>query len=394
MAFNTVSDSAASANTDEESDMRLRIAGGRGADDVPVEIAIDDGTIVDCVDDGAVLNAAELLVIPGLIDLQLNGAYGTDFTDDPESIWNVAVRLPQLGVTSFLPTLVSTTMERIDVARDVLAHRPAGFIGAEPLGLHIEGPMISKERHGTHPLDRVVSGASAYDWSPSTGVTLVTLAPELPGSIEAIATLVGRGVVVSLGHSDTTAEIASDAADVGARFGTHLFNAMSSITSREPGLAGFLLTDERMCFGMIVDGIHLDARIVRLAHAVAGDRIVLVTDAMAAVGVGDGTYSLADITVHVDGLEARNDIGGLAGSVLTMPLAIRTFHEITGCPLTEAVTAATKRPALVAGATDRGSLVVGGRADVTLLDAGFEAAATIVDGHLAYLRDEERLEGV
>ncbi len=372
--------------------MRLHITGGNDADGRAIEVAVDGGRIVASVDEAATLNAADLLVVPGLIDLQLNGAFGSDFTDDPGSIWSVAARLPELGVTSFLPTLVSTTMERIDTARDVLARRPSDFIGAQPLGLHIEGPMISRERHGTHPLDRLVPEASAYDWSPLTGVALVTLAPELPGSIEATAELVERGVVVSLGHSDATALIASAAADAGARFGTHLFNAMSSITSREPGLAGFLLTDERMRFGMIIDGLHLADRVVRLARAVAGDRTVLVTDAMAAVGVGDGTYSLADITVHVNGLEARNDIGGLAGSVLTIPLAIRTFQAITGCPLTEAVNAATERPAAVVGEVDRGSLDVGGRADVTLLDERFDVAATIIGGHVAYLRDPERLE--
>ncbi|MEA2024846.1 MAG: N-acetylglucosamine-6-phosphate deacetylase [Actinomycetota bacterium] len=372
--------------------MRFHITGGRGADGHPIEVAVDGDRIAASVGEAATLNAGGLLVVPGLIDLQLNGAFGSDFTDDPGSIWRVAARLPELGVTSFLPTLVSTTMERIDTARDVLARRPSDFIGAQPLGLHIEGPMISRERHGTHPLDRLVPAASSYDWSPSTGVALVTLAPELPGSIEATAELVERGVVVSLGHSDTTAEIASTAADAGARFGTHLFNAMSSITSREPGLAGFLMTDERMRFGMIIDGLHLADRVVRLARAVAGDRIVLVTDAMAAVGVGDGTYSLADITVHVHGLEARNDIGGLAGSVLTMPLAVRTFREITGCPLTEAVDAATERPAAVVGASDRGSLRVGGRADVTLLDERFDVAATVVGGQVAFLRDPERLE--
>lgn len=372
--------------------MRLQISGGRDADSRPIEVAIDDGEIAATVGEASTLDAADLFVLPGFIDLQLNGAFGSDFTDDPESIWGVAARLPELGVSSFLPTLVSTTIERIDAARDVIARRPSGFVGASPLGLHIEGPMISQERHGTHPLDRLVPEASAYDWSPSTGVVLVTLAPELPGSIEATTQLVERGVVVSLGHSDATAEIADAAADAGARFGTHLFNAMSSIASREPGLAGFLLTDERMRFGMIVDGLHLDDRVVRLARAVAEDRIVLVTDAMAAVGVGDGTYSLADITVHVSGLEARNDIGGLAGSVLTMPLAVRTFREITGCSLTEAVAAATERPAVVIGATDRGSLDVGGRADVTLLDERLGVAATIIGGRVAYLRDPERLE--
>lgn len=379
-------------NVNAERHVRLRITGGRDAAGRSIDLAISDGRIVENVREAVNLNADGLHVLPGLIDLQLNGAFGSDFTDDPESIWSVAERLPELGVTSFLPTLVSPTIERIDAARGVLARPPSGLIGASPLGLHIEGPMISRERHGTHPLDRLVPTASSHDWSRSTGVALVTLAPELPGSIEATAELVERGVVVSMGHSDATAEIADAAADAGARFGTHLFNAMSSIKSREPGLAGFLLVDERMCFSMIVDGVHLVDRVVRLGRAVAGDRIVLVTDGMAAVGVGDGTYSFAGITVRVDGLEARNEAGGLAGSVLTMPLAIRTFREITGCPLPEAVVAATQRPANVVGATDRGSLDTGGRADVTLLDECCDVVATVVGGHLAYLRDPERLE--
>jgi N-acetylglucosamine-6-phosphate deacetylase len=222
---------------------------------------------------------------------------------------------------------------------------------------------------------------------------MVTLAPEMPGAIETTAALTARGVVVSLGHSDATAAEASAAAQAGASFGTHLFNAMSSITGREPGLAGFLLSDPRMRFGVINDRSHLDPRVVRMIWALAGDRAVLVTDAIAATGIGDGTYQLGEIVVTVEGNRTRNQHGGLAGSVLTMDGAVRNLIAIVGSSLTEAVAAAATRPATVLGIAGAGSLDRGGRADLVLLDADLAVAATVVGGRLAFLADPHRLEG-
>ena len=371
----------------------LRIVGGRNTGGQSITLGVADGRITRDHDHGNPLDAGGLTVAPGFVDLQVNGGYGYDFTVEPDTIWQVAARLPETGVTAFLPTIITAAPGAVDAARAAVLDRPSAFRGAEPLGLHIEGPMISRARHGTHPEEHLVESASARDWSRSGGVAMVTLAPELPGATQATATLVSRGVVVSLGHSDATAEQASAVADAGATFGTHIFNAMSSITSRRPGLAGFLLTDHRMRFGMINAEVHLGPRGVEMIWAVAPDRVVLVTDAIAATGIGDGTYRLGEIVVTVDGNITRNQRGGLAGSVLTLDRAVRNLIEITGCTLAQAVRAASRSPAEALGLDDRGNLDPGRNADLVLLDEDLDVAGTIVDGRIAFLREPGRFEG-
>lgn len=253
--------------------------------------------------------------------------------------------------------------------------------------------MISFEKRGAHPEQYLAGQASDHGWSPANGVALVTLAPELPGALEAIRTLTRRGVIVSLGHSNATAAEAEAGAQAGATFGTHLFNAMSLPTRSEPGLAGFLLTDRRLSFGVINDGVHLHRRLVQLMWAAANDRVVLITDAIAAMGIGDGTYRLGSLDVTVDGMVASRADGGLAGSVLRIDQAIRNLVDITGCTLEAAVAAATTHPAALMRLNDRGSLQTGRRADVVLLDQGARVVATVVAGHIAYLASPDRLTG-
>jgi N-acetylglucosamine-6-phosphate deacetylase len=371
----------------------LRIIGGRNAGGESITLGVAEGLITRDHDHGNVLDAGGLIVAPGFIDLQVNGSYGHDFTVAPETIWEVAARLPETGVTAFLPTIITAAPGAVDAARAVILNRPSGFRGAEPLGLHIEGPMISRTRHGTHPEEHLVERASARDWSRSGGVAMVTLAPELPGTTRATATLASRGVVVSLGHSDATAAQASVVADAGATFGTHVFNAMSSITSRSPGLAGFLLTDDRMRFGMINDEVHLDPRVVQMIWALAPDRVVLVTDAIAATGIGDGTYRLGDNEVTVDGNTTRNQRGGLAGSVLTLDRAVRNLIAITGCTVAQAIRAASTSPAEALDLDDRGSLDPGRKADLILLDERLDVVGTTVGGRVAFLREPGRVQG-
>ena len=371
----------------------LRIVGGRDAGGQSITLGVTDGLITRDGGHENALDAGGLTVAPGFIDLQVNGGYGHDFTVDPDTIWEVAARLPETGVTAFLPTIITAAPGAVDTARTAILNRPSGFRGAEPLGLHIEGPMISRARHGTHPEEHLAERASARDWSRSGGVAMVTLAPELPGATRATATLVSRGVVVSLGHSDATAEQASAVADAGATFGTHIFNAMSSIKSRRPGLAGFLLTDDRMRFGMINDEVHLDPRVVEMIWALAPDRVVLVTDAIAATGIGDGAYRLGEVVVTVDGNITRNQRGGLAGSVLTLDRAVRSLIEITGCTLAQAVRAASTSPAAALDLDDRGNLDAGRKADLVLLDEDLDVVGTVVDGRVAFLREPDRFEG-
>lgn len=371
----------------------LAISGGHDVTGHRVDLVASEGVLVEEAPPSTVFDATGLTVAPGYIDLQVNGAYGNDFTTDPESIWRAAARLPETGVTGFLPTLITAPDGTVQAAQAAMTHRPDGFVGAEPFGLHVEGPMLSHAKRGAHPPQYLTTDTSARDWSHKNGIALVTLAPELPGALDVIRTLTDRGVVASLGHSDASAVVAAEGADAGARFGTHLFNAMSLPTSREPGLAGFLLTDDRMRFGMINDDVHLDRRIVQLIWKAAGDRVILVTDSIAAMGIGDGTYRLGSLEITVNGMVASRADGGLGGSVLTMDRAVRNLVEITGCTLEDAVAAATARPASLMHLSDRGSLEIGSRADVVILDQEANVVATMASGQIAYISAPERLSG-
>ena len=367
--------------------------GGRDMSGRRLDLTIRGSSLIDRVAADSTIDATGLTVAPGFIDVQVNGAFGHDFTTDPDSIWAAAIRLPETGVTAFLPTLITGPGGTVPAAQAAMQRRPEGFVGAEPLGLHLEGPMISREKRGAHPAQYLAGRVSAHDWSPANGVALVTLAPELPDALDAIRTLTQRGVVVSLGHSNATADEAEAGAHAGATFGTHLFNAMSLPTRSEPGLAGFLLTDRKLFFGLIADGVHVHRRLVQLAWAAAGDRTILVTDSIAAMGIGDGTYQLGSLEVSVEGMVASRADGGLAGSVLTMDQAIRNLVEFTGCTLEAAVATATTHTAALMRLNDRGSLQTGHRADVVLLDPEAKVVATIVGGEIAFLESPERLTG-
>ncbi|HPK71338.1 MAG TPA: amidohydrolase family protein, partial [Vicinamibacterales bacterium] len=207
------------------------------------------------------IDAAGLVLAPGFVELQLNGAFGHDFTDDPATIWQVGERITRYGVTSFLPTIITSPLEQVAAGRKVVTDgRPAGYRGAVPLGLHVEGPFLNPKRKGAHNANylRLPSLDAVADWSPATGVRLVTLAPELPGALDVIRALTARGVAVSIGHSDATFDQAVAGFDAGARYGTHLFNAQSSLGHRDPGVPGALLSDDRITVGLL--GLNEEAR--------------------------------------------------------------------------------------------------------------------------------------
>jgi len=320
--------------------------------------------------------------VAGFVDLQVNGGFGHDFTHDPSTIWAVAEELPKTGVTAFLPTIITSPPEVRDEALAVLTSGPpCGFTGATPIGLHLEGPMITIP--GAHPPAFVETTASPGGLSREDGVAMVTLAPELPGAINTIVELVARGILVSLGHSRASYSEARAAADAGATLGTHLFNAMGGVTARHPGLAGFLLTDPRMRFGLIADDVHVHPASVRLAHEAAGERLVLITDATAATGRGSGAFDLGDRTVVAMGGVIRNEEGALAGSVLTMDVAVRNLMAATGCSLERAAAAASTIPTSALGLSERD--------DAVFLDDGGNVVATVVDGRLAFLAETHRL---
>lgn len=349
------------------------------------DLHIEDGVIVDAPADGDVIDATGLIVSPGLIDIQINGGFGRDFTQDPTTIWEVGQRLPEMGVTGFVPTIVTSPGEVTDLAIDVVANRrPENYSGAEMLGLHLEGPWISRAMHGAHNPDHIVDPDPdvARRWAGSGMVRIVTLAPELPGSFDVARILADAGVVVSLGHTDASFEVANEILAGSASLATHLFNQMSPLTHREPGVVGAVLLSNRPAI-VIVDGLHIADGALQLAWRLLGpERTVLVTDAMAALGLGPGTYPLGDGPITVGENGPRTADGRLAGSVVTLPEAVANLATTTGATIAESLLAATANPARVL-ARDRGHLRAGGRGDVALFDDRLRPVSTLVAGQVA-----------
>ncbi len=327
------------------------------------------------------------IAAPGYVDLQVNGFAGVDvMAADEEGIDQVSRALAAHGVTAWVPTLITAPTAETDRALEVLGRvlasgRARPGAGALPLGVHLEGPFLSPRRLGTHPAEhrRDPDAALMDRWRRRAPVVAVTLAPELPGALPMVAELSAAGVLVSLGHSDASAEQAHAAFDAGARTVTHLFNAMSPLHHRAPGLPGAALARTDVVVQLVVDGHHLEGDVVRTAWAAARGRVVLVTDATAAAGREDGAYSLAGVPVQVRGGAVRNDAGALAGSALTLDAGVRNAVALGVDPL-EAILAATEAPARLLGRTDVGRLTPGGPADVVVLTEDLTVEEVLVAG--------------
>jgi N-acetylglucosamine-6-phosphate deacetylase len=365
------------------------------------DTVIVDGRIADpgAASAGApTLDATGLLVAPGFVDLQCNGAAGIDLTTQPERLWEMAAILPRWGVTAWLPTVVTApaAMRRRALAA-WRAGPPSSLDGdrplAAPLGLHFEGPFLASERRGAHPVEHLAAPDAALVESEgwAGAVALVTLAPELPGAGALIATLVAQGTVVSAGHSSATAAETRAAVDAGVSYVTHLFNAMVPLHHREPGLAGVALSDDRLRVGLIADGLHVDPAVVAVAARALGDRLSLVTDAVAALGAPPGPVPLGAHTAEVSPVDGgvRLPDGTLAGSTLALDQAVRNLVAFAGVPLEAAVGAVTEVPARVLGLADRGTLTPGAVGDLVLLDGDGSLVATVISGRVAYDRREQ-----
>jgi N-acetylglucosamine-6-phosphate deacetylase len=351
-------------------------------------VIIQDGAIAQVIpgaQPGADV-AVDGTIIPGFIDLQVNGAYGVDFTADGRSVAQVAARLPETGVTAFLPTVVTAPWECYPRLLEEIRVGCAEAVGAQPLGVHLEGPFLSPRRPGAHNPAwlRQIDLDELLAWAAPDIVRVVTLAPELPGALEAITRLRQQGILVSAGHSDATFAEAMAGLEAGIGWGTHLFNAMSSLGHREPGLPGALLTTAVPC-GLIADEVHLHPAMIRLAYRVKGAAgLTLITDAMAAMGMAPGRYLLGGQEVFVDRTSARLANGRLAGSILTMDQAVRNMVAITGCSLAEAVAMASTTPAAVLNLTRKGRIAPGCDADLVVLDGALRVQQTWVAGRLVY----------
>jgi N-acetylglucosamine-6-phosphate deacetylase len=331
----------------------------------PGWVAIDDGMIVDVGSGPApagALDASSMLLVPGFVDVQVNGGDTVDFVSADPDGWRAAGRAQlEHGVTAYCPTFVTSeldeyapALERARAARSDAAKQPLPAI----IGVHLEGPFLGGAP-GAHPVGLLRAADREWlrellDAFPDL-VTIMTLAPEADPRLEATRFLHERGVTVALGHSTATYEEARAAADAGARLVTHLFNGMGPLHHREPGLAGAALDDDRLTPTLIADLVHVHPAALRLAVA-RKHNIALVTDRVA----------VARVRVTEDGA-ARFADGTLVGSTLSMDRAVRNVVDLD-VPVERAVEMASTVPAAVLGLTDRGRIFPGARADLVALD--------------------------
>ena len=331
------------------------------------------------------LTEAGDIVAPGFIDLQVNGLAGRDTASGADAITAISRELPRYGVTGFLPTLISRPLdEAVAFVRECEA---AAAPGARMLGAHVEGPFLNPRYRGAHDpeylLDPTPDRVQKLLQRPPR---IVTLAPELPGALEAIRTLTGAGVIVSAGHSAASFAQAHAGVEAGARFGTHLFNAMAPLHHREPGLSGALLADERVTFGLIADGVHVHPSMLHMAIRMAGPaRVALTTDQTAAAGSPPGRYMIAGRENINDGTAVRLADGTLAGSAATMDQLVRLIASLPGLSLRQAVEMASLTPARVLGVERKiGAIRSGAMADLSVLGHDHKVRLTLVGGKVVF----------
>jgi N-acetylglucosamine-6-phosphate deacetylase len=351
-----------------------------------------NATVVDLTKD-----LAGAILAPGFVDIHMHGGAGLDvMRATPAELPHLNKFLTTHGVTGYFPTTVAAPLDQtcraLERLADAIAAAAVSGRGnaaqARPLGIHLEGPFLSHKRRGVHPLEYLVEPTlEIFErlWQAARGqLRMMTIAPELPGALEVIAEAARRKVCVSIGHSDAELDAARAGVQAGARHATHTFNAMRPLDHRDPGILAEVLTDLQLSADIIADGIHVAPEIVQLfLHAKGVERAVLITDAMSAAGMPDGTYQLGPIQVEVKDSKCTAD-GKLAGSVLTMDRAVRNVTRFAGWSLRDAVRAATLNPVRAAGlAEGHGTLAPGAEANLVVLNPSGEVRQTFVRGRAA-----------
>lgn len=359
-------------------------------------ILMGDGVVQGVSPDYSLLDDADEIhdykddfILPGFIDLQVNGGFGVDLATEPERAPELSEKLLATGVTSYLPTLISSPENLYEDALkeiDQVVEDPAS--GAEILGVHLEGPFVNPEKRGAHAASHIQPpDAGLLDRLLERGkVCMITLAPELEGAVDLSSHAASRNIAVSAGHSNATFEEAYEAFDRRVTGVTHLFNAMSPVHHRQPGLVGAAFAHPRVVCGIIADGLHVHPEMIGLAFRMLGpDRVYLTTDSTAATGMGPGEYALATRTVYQDANMARLSSGAIAGSLITMIEAFQNILAFTGCTIAEASRMTSTTPARFCGeGRNKGRLVPDYDADITILGPDLSVKAVWKSGEKVY----------
>ncbi len=309
----------------------------------------------------------------------------------PEAIRGLGCFLVKHGVTSYLATTISADPDVIIGAIENLINCPQPQNGAQHLGAHIEGPYLTNEYKGAHPQHKLRSAdPKEYNfWLTSGCVRLITIAPEVDGTLLLMEKGIEKGVEFAIGHSGADYETVKKAADYGLRQATHVFNGMKGIHHREPGTVGAVLSDDRIYAQVIADGIHIHPAIIKIIVRCKGiHRTILITDATRATGLKDGEYEAGGLKYIVTQNIARTFEGGLAGSTLTMDAAIRNMALFTGLPFPDIIPMATSVPAEAIGVQgSKGAIKPNYDADISIFDKDLRVVYTLVSGQIVYQSD-------
>ncbi|WP_333649399.1 N-acetylglucosamine-6-phosphate deacetylase [Candidatus Binatus sp.] len=342
-------------------------------------------TALESASDGG----GEDYILPGFVDLQVNGSHGIDVMNAaPDALATLSRHLAREGATAWMPTAVTAPIEKIAQVHESIAgaiensRRDNSADAAAILGMHLEGPFISPLRLGAHPaLNLEPRGDSFQRVLAMRALRLITLAPELPGGFDAIRRLAARAVVVSIGHTNATLEEANAGIAAGARMFTHLFNAMRPLNHRDPGVIAAALAPSPALAAIIPDGVHVHPAVLRLASRARGkDGMILVTDKVALAKASTSEKNVGRARGSIRDGAARLDDGTLAGSIISMLDGVRVMVERAGVSIGDAAVMAATNPANLVGAGDRGRIQIGARADLIVLSRTLELKSVFIAG--------------
>lgn len=333
------------------------------------------------------------IVFPGYIDMHIHGSDGFDVMDaTEEALQGIARSLPKEGTTSFLATTMTQSIAAIEKTLQNAAAYKGGLDEAEMLGIHVEGPYISKERAGAQPLQYIIEPSiqQFLQWQDiSEGrIKQITVAPEVNNGFEFIEAASKVGIVVSIGHSDAMSDEVERAVLLGAKQATHLYNQMRPFHHREPGVVGGVLLEDDLKVEIIADFIHSHPKSVEFAYRLKqASRIILITDAMRAKGLEYGVYDLGGQAVEVTETGAHLSDGTLAGSVLTMAQAVKNMYAVTKCSLQELVSMSSNNAAKQLNLPFKGYINPGMDADLVILDTNLNVQKTICHGKVVFEKE-------
>lgn len=336
-------------------------------------------------EDYEVIDAKGNLVAPGLVDIHIHGYLGEDASDgSAEGLKLMAKGIAKNGVTSWCPTTMTIAKDEIlkafETARSVKAEKQC--YGAKILGINCEGPFINPSKKGAQPEEHILPPDGDFIIENADILKLFTVAPEMDGALECIQKVYEDGrVLVSMGHTGASYEEANAGIQAGVRHTTHLFNAMTALQHRNPGVVGAALSDDKVSCELIADTFHVNPGLYKLVAKAKGDKLCLITDCMRAGGMEDGDYTLGGQHVIKTGIQCLLEDGTIAGSVLKLNEAVRNFYNHTELSLSEVFVCASLNPAKAVGEADRiGSLEVGKCADMIICDDEINVITTIIEG--------------